>query len=259
MLQQLEFPSSHCAMRTRSKRTRSPDIEASPNRPLKRISLTTEDTFFPRLTSPRSCNSRSANSSRHPSEDWVQQTGGLSIDSPVYPTHHDMQDLGKTSGIEDSLPTRLMDEDMNMEPDESPGLGPAPISSPSHDASVPGTSNSYKRHTHPQDPSIPTPLTQQYHPLNPLIHLAPMPLDQHMSGPNINVTPPTPSSRPMTALPEQDRQPSTSPMILSPSPSEYLTVPSINNQSKRQKFSMGPRADCEKCRLGVKGHWAHLD
>ncbi|KZV92853.1 hypothetical protein EXIGLDRAFT_692216 [Exidia glandulosa HHB12029] len=27
----------------------------------------------------------------------------------------------------------------------------------------------------------------------------------------------------------------------------------------RPRVSMGPRADCEKCRLGVKGHWMHFD
>ncbi|EED81710.1 predicted protein [Postia placenta Mad-698-R] len=29
--------------------------------------------------------------------------------------------------------------------------------------------------------------------------------------------------------------------------------------SRKQRFTMGPRADCEKCRLGVKGHWMHVD
>jgi hypothetical protein len=28
---------------------------------------------------------------------------------------------------------------------------------------------------------------------------------------------------------------------------------------KRPRFMMGPRADCEKCRMGVKGHLVHLD
>ena len=28
---------------------------------------------------------------------------------------------------------------------------------------------------------------------------------------------------------------------------------------KRPRVTMGPRADCEKCRLGVKGHWMHFD
>lgn len=29
--------------------------------------------------------------------------------------------------------------------------------------------------------------------------------------------------------------------------------------TRRQRFTMGPRADCEKCRMGVKGHWVHFD
>ena len=28
---------------------------------------------------------------------------------------------------------------------------------------------------------------------------------------------------------------------------------------KHKKVTMGPRADCEKCRLGVRGHWLHLN
>jgi hypothetical protein len=28
---------------------------------------------------------------------------------------------------------------------------------------------------------------------------------------------------------------------------------------QRARFMMGPRADCEKCRLGVRGHYAHVD
>lgn len=37
----------------------------------------------------------------------------------------------------------------------------------------------------------------------------------------------------------------------------------INNDKKSKqrklKFSMGPRADCPKCKLGVKGHYTHFD
>jgi hypothetical protein len=35
----------------------------------------------------------------------------------------------------------------------------------------------------------------------------------------------------------------------------------VNSQmvARKPRFTMGPRADCEKCRLGVKGHWAHYD
>ncbi|KAI6039952.1 hypothetical protein EDC04DRAFT_2680366 [Pisolithus marmoratus] len=28
---------------------------------------------------------------------------------------------------------------------------------------------------------------------------------------------------------------------------------------RKQRFTMGPRVDCVKCKMGVKGHWVHLD
>jgi hypothetical protein len=34
-----------------------------------------------------------------------------------------------------------------------------------------------------------------------------------------------------------------------------LEVPPEN----KKRFRMGPRTDCEKCRLGVPGHYAHFD
>ena len=40
---------------------------------------------------------------------------------------------------------------------------------------------------------------------------------------------------------------------------EQVPAQSIRNTPKKPRFTMGPRADCEKCRLGVPGHWAHFD
>ncbi|KAI0736668.1 hypothetical protein C8Q72DRAFT_801061 [Fomitopsis betulina] len=43
-------------------------------------------------------------------------------------------------------------------------------------------------------------------------------------------------------------------------PDASITSPNPQQSApRRQKFTMGPRSDCEKCRLGVKGHWAHYD
>jgi len=33
----------------------------------------------------------------------------------------------------------------------------------------------------------------------------------------------------------------------------------VSSSVRKQKFSMGPRGDCEKCRKGLKGHWVHVD
>ncbi|KAF8271809.1 hypothetical protein EI94DRAFT_489129 [Lactarius quietus] len=39
-----------------------------------------------------------------------------------------------------------------------------------------------------------------------------------------------------------------------PQPSQQQQAP-----PRRSRFTMGPRPDCEKCRLGVPGHYAHFD
>lgn len=35
--------------------------------------------------------------------------------------------------------------------------------------------------------------------------------------------------------------------------------PCSSGPGRKQRFTMGPRVDCMKCRMGVKGHWVHLD
>ncbi|KAJ3542817.1 hypothetical protein NM688_g5934 [Phlebia brevispora] len=42
-------------------------------------------------------------------------------------------------------------------------------------------------------------------------------------------------------------------------PPEQALSASISIPTRKQRFTMGPRADCEKCRLGVPGHWMHID
>ncbi|KAH9028249.1 hypothetical protein EDB85DRAFT_2257088 [Lactarius pseudohatsudake] len=39
-----------------------------------------------------------------------------------------------------------------------------------------------------------------------------------------------------------------------PQPSQQQQAP-----PRRSRFTLGPRPDCEKCRLGVPGHYAHFD
>jgi hypothetical protein len=77
--------------------------------------------------------------------------------------------------------------------------------------------------------------------------------------PDINILPATPDllsrTRPSTPV-HADRDNYSSAMSISPTNS-YAVLGSP--ASKKQRFMMGPRANCEKCRLGVKGHWVHLD
>lgn len=69
---------------------------------------------------------------------------------------------------------------------------------------------------------------------------------------SINVVPPSPMDQPSSFNYTQANSSMGSPTnILPPLKS---TIP-----RKQPRFTMGPRADCEKCRLGVKGHFVHLD
>ena len=43
------------------------------------------------------------------------------------------------------------------------------------------------------------------------------------------------------------------------STSSNLTNMRFHGGSRKKQLSMGPRADCEKCRLKVPGHWMHFD
>lgn len=83
-----------------------------------------------------------------------------------------------------------------------------------------------------------------------------------LQPPMIRVLPATPANSPLSTqnhvadthahLPNSTSQSSSmSPMAISPAVS-----PSSN---RKQRFTMGPRSDCEKCKLGVKGHWMHID
>ncbi|KAF9452266.1 hypothetical protein P691DRAFT_805147 [Macrolepiota fuliginosa MF-IS2] len=75
-------------------------------------------------------------------------------------------------------------------------------------------------------------------------------------GPSINVVPPTPMEHQNhhhgTGLPLDLGSGASSQETIIPS-SPRLVTP------RKQRFAMGPRADCEKCRLGIKGHFVHLE
>ena len=43
----------------------------------------------------------------------------------------------------------------------------------------------------------------------------------------------------------------------SPRPSRTPDIPSASG--RKHRVTMGPRADCAKCRTGVRGHWMHFD
>lgn len=69
--------------------------------------------------------------------------------------------------------------------------------------------------------------------------------------PHINVIVPTPLDTPHLAQLE--------PLYPTPTMLHLASTTDVSTGYRKQRFTMGPRSDCEKCRLGVKGHWAHYD
>ena len=52
---------------------------------------------------------------------------------------------------------------------------------------------------------------------------------------------------------------SAAPAMLAPPPTESPNTIQASGPARKQRFTMGPRADCEQCRMRVKGHYMHFD
>ncbi|KAF8162944.1 hypothetical protein B0H34DRAFT_693505 [Crassisporium funariophilum] len=239
------------------KRARSPDSESlsgsNSDRPSKRLSLATGDVSIRR--DYRHLSSSSASSSRlpsedwvqHTSEDWVQQAGGLTIDSPtVCPPNA-------------SNPFAPEEKDVDMAIDDESNMIESPV----------------RRHPPPLQTSVYaylTPQSQQHQQLpdSPRRHPyetryaertnPPMP-------PAINVIPATPTvavSQHQHQHHGEEHYPSTRPSTpdrLSPTPMVMSPSSSFSQMSTptKKRVFLGPRAGCEKCRLGIKGHFIHYE
>jgi len=189
-------------------------------------------------------------------EDWVHRTGGLHLDSP----HLSCTDsAGPTSYANSTAPPSETGNDSSLQEEtmiaEYDGPVPPFIITPPVNVYV-DPAPSYPR-PNSEPPSRPVPFSQARggNSLAPPIlslqtnHLKPSTNPVGLA-PEIRILPATPSSRlGGSSLPP-------SPMLISPSGS-YISSPSSPN--RKAKVTMGPRADCEKCRSGVKGHWLHYD
>ncbi|KAH6919028.1 hypothetical protein BKA70DRAFT_1249058 [Coprinopsis sp. MPI-PUGE-AT-0042] len=237
---------------TSGKRARSPDADAyfAGEHPSKRIFLRTFTGDGSRSPGGSSYGGgsgdvHSASSSRYSSEDWVAQAGVLSIDSPMHTSGASRSSASSSlENLHHSNP--LDDVDMAMDTEEQTLQPTQNPSASSSSMSVSGDANSLAHH-----PAASTSCTSLHAGI-----LNPHPqINIHPATPTPSLTSTRPSSRAsIHRHPTPEPQPSESPMALSPAQSftQLLTTP------RRARFTMGPRADCEKCRLGVKGHWMHL-
>jgi len=182
-------------------------------------------------------------------DDWVQQTDSLTIDSPtildsaVLPPQNTYEP-DTSDKFEQSIVCFLVLSQFatlfktSLQVEEIQKTPPASII---HFSSNPSEQSSEAH------PFLPTPpplepqsmLSSHPHVIPPATSPdASVERDLHLNHPNRRI--PSPNISAITPL------------------SSWSANMSVAN-SRRQRFTMGPRRDCEKCRLGVKGHWMHFD
>jgi len=216
---------------TSGKRAHSPD-GSSGDRPAKRLSLAIGDVSI----GYRHFSTSSVNGSRYHSEDWVQQAGGLTINSPIFSlaAHHS--------------PVQVLDVEMSMDPDErgvqplqtSPYPPPVLASQHQHTDIETKLPNSLDRHNERRYSDKMQPVFDVASPLFTV-------------PPGKRKSEEQPSTRSSTPIDS-----SSNAMVLS-SPVASFSFSQIPSPPAKRRVFFGPRTGCEKCRLGVKGHFIHSE
>ncbi|KAI0328124.1 hypothetical protein GY45DRAFT_1372676 [Cubamyces sp. BRFM 1775] len=264
------------ATRSSTKRARSPSSPGQYDRPSKRVSSSGHDTSvpisFPHFqTTPASHGLPNIPVARlrNMSQDWVSQTQSMRLESPA----------SEQGGFSTPPPVTTVDDGGQIRVDEvmadEPMLGDEMSISPqrlSHSSSAPGApSPSPSQYLHPPDIQYPS-AKATLHPQNPnrlqipaiqIQAATPSPVQMYDAQPRLDSPALTPSSSMSETVPGFAYEDAS---MLSPSSASSPTTElraqhhmSAAATAKRQRFTMGPRADCELCRQRVKGHYMHFD
>lgn len=185
-------------------------------------------------------------------DNWVAQTRGLSIESPL-----PLQQMNEALSLPVAHRDREREEYMGMDCDSlskpqicssqrpnNPSRSPIPRIQDSHSPSTLHSPTSTERlNTPPPYAHFPSsgPTTDYF------IHSS--------RTPYINLQPATPSE----GLSRNGSADSAMSVSSTSSQKSHIVGTPISLNVRKQKFTMGPRGDCEKCRMGVKGHWMHFD
>lgn len=234
------------------KRQRSPE-SPSQERQAKRPTLALEDGYLNLRAHPSffSAN-QSLNGHHQPSpEDWVRRTSDLSIGTPL-------------SGGPVPSPSGDIGQDVNMALDTD---------EPAKSCSAVLVSPSPRLQSHPPAQQLITSQTYNIPPQH-LIHLPATSSSSSSSSVVVepagayaqhHISPDAPSNQQeMQSGPPQNHELFTTISSGTPIPSPPPHLISqyqgqVSSSGRKQRFTMGPRADCLKCRMGVKGHWMHFD
>lgn len=241
------------------KRPRSPGSPSQERQP-KRSSLALQDTYLSRRASSSifSANQSSSNNHQPSPDDWVRQASDLSIGRP-----NSVDPVPSPSGD-------VQDENMALDPDEPPKScssvlvsSPPQLQQPSRAQSPTTQLNASHTYT-----GVPQHLSQVAvgpagrQPLTPSMAMP------HQPQPSSVYVQPGISSDGSSNQQEVQSEPpqshdffqaTTSEMPLPPPPPISQSPGPRLTSGRKQRFTMGPRADCLKCRMGEKGHWMHFD
>ncbi|KAI0637367.1 hypothetical protein C8Q77DRAFT_1097199 [Trametes polyzona] len=257
------------ATRSATKRARSPSSPGQYDRPSKRAQSSGHDMSVPIAfpafqTSPAEHGLPTAGAVtrlRNPSQDWVSQTQSMRLESPA------SEQSGLNTPITDDDHGRDARGDEVMADESMPGDENTMSISPPRPSHFPSSGASSSLHLPPHNAGYPS-TKGTLQPQNP----------NRLQIPAIQIQAATPSPVQMYSHPPLDSPalPASSSGRGSGPPfaSDDATMRSPSDTSsptgdfrghqpgqgqKRQRFTMGPRADCELCRMRVKGHYMHFD
>ncbi|KAF8911070.1 hypothetical protein CPB84DRAFT_1842324 [Gymnopilus junonius] len=211
--------------------------------------------------------SSTPNSSRYPSEDWVQQAGGLRIDSPLYPPSEsyatpppdgdvDMAMDSDEHGTNESDNLEL--EPVQMESSVTPHFPqshlPIPQEIQQHQPGPPST----PRHSYATRYSE----RMQASAIINVVPATPLNSQQYVHHPpeaqGVGAINPNPGLVFSASLPSTPPPPGPIPMAISPTNTFAQLAPPSSQRTAKRRVVFGPRANCEKCRLGEK-HFIHYE
>ncbi|KAM5542566.1 hypothetical protein V8D89_003527 [Ganoderma adspersum] len=253
---EMDLTPTPTAYRTRSsKRARSPSSPTQYDRPSKRFS-SSHDTSMPIPLPPFH---PAAMRLRGSPEDWVSQTQDLRLESPSleqsrFGTPVDVQGEVHVDEVMVDEPMSENDVILSMLPARPSLMLPEPPQS---------------QYLRPPDAAALYPhseVAQQFQNANqlpiPSIHVqAATPSPVQLFPPDsvtVNTGDAPPPGPPFAPPPSHDLL-CAAPAMFVPPPAEPSNTTQAAGPPRKQRFTMGPRADCEQCRMRVKGHYMHFD
>ncbi|KIJ68932.1 hypothetical protein HYDPIDRAFT_105463 [Hydnomerulius pinastri MD-312] len=239
-----------------TKRSRSPG-SPSQERQAKRLSLAIGEGHFARR-SPSVVSDAMASDCHLPKQDdWVRQARELTIESPLTVGYPPVVDGGATQSRSDEH--MAIDHEDTLRPHSQLSMSRF-LQSRSHLPSIHITTTSNSLHALSPQPSAapfsvltasPSSMTEVPSPSSSIPAM-----DTNAHAPAIFLFPATPSDTPSPQhnFGSDIDHANSQARIEGVSKTEAPT-----SSGKKHRVTMGPRADCIKCKMGVKGHWMHFD